>query len=1136
MGDLGRLLTRLDDDRLRRGKQFERVCKWFLTNDPLYQHQVQRVRLWDDWPGRWGADAGIDLVVEDREGGLWAVQAKAYDPDYSVTKADVDTFLSESSRPEFSYRLLIATTNRVGQTARRTLASQEKQAGLLLLADLEAAQVDWPSSPAALRPKAPKRKRPRPHQTEAIRAVVKGFAADDRGQMIMACGTGKTLTALFVAERLGAKRTLVLVPSLSLLAQTLREWTANASEGFDCLAVCSDDTVIEPDAAVNSTSDLGFPVTTDAEAIARFLRRRAGRQVVFSTYQSSPRIAEAYRSGRVPRLDFAIADEAHRCAGRVSSDFATILDAGAIPAKRRLFMTATPRYFTGRVVREAREADFEVASMDDPGTFGPVFHRLTFGEAIERDLLSDYQVAVIGVDDATYREWAEHGRFVTLDGKAVTDARSLAGQIGLAKAMRRYGLRRTISFHSRVARARDFARSLTEVVEWMPKRQRPKGSLWATHVSGEMSTGQRTISLERLRQLDDDAVGLLANARCLAEGVDVPTLDGVAFIDPRRSEVDIVQAVGRAIRKAENKTTGTIVIPVFIGADEDPEAALDDSTFKPVWDVIRALRAHDADLAEQLDSLRRELGRGASSVRIPPKLHLDLPAHVGLDFASALDVRLVEQTTASWEFWLGLLGAFVEREGHCRVPTDYAVRDVKLGGWCVSCRSARRAGKLDAGRIAVLDALGFVWDPWQDDFDRGLAELAAYVRARGHARVPRDYASPTGFELEHWCRNRSSERKAGNLDADRVAALDALGFVWDRRQDVLYRGLAELACYVRRHGNARVRQGYAAPSGFKLGAWCTERRTEYRNGRLGTENVAALEALGFEWDPRQEKFDRGVGELATYVRRHGDARVPKGYQTSSGFNLGDWCVSRRASRKAETLAAEDIAALDALGFVWDPFQTAFDRGLAELASYVHTHGNARVPTGFTTPARFALWSWCMNQRQRYRAGMLSPDRAAALSALGFVWDPYQEAFDRGLAELAAYVKAHGDAQVPKSYLSPSGLKLGDWCDSRRAERKASNLSADRIAALDALGFAWSLQQERFDLGLSELAAYIETHRDADVPVKYSTQSGFALGSWCSRRRAERRAGTLSAERIAALDALGFVWESRQTRSGPSRTR
>ena len=215
------------------------------------------------------------------------------------------------------------------------------------------------------------------------------------------------------------------------------------------------------------------------QEIAAFLRRRSGPRVVFATYQSSPQIAKAFRLGRVPAFDLVIADEAHRCAGRVSSDFATILDAEEIKARRRLFMTATPRYFTGRVVREAKEADFEVASMDDEAAFGPVFHRLGFAEAIERDLLTDYQVVVVGVDDATYRDWAQRGRFVTIDGTKVTDARTLAGQIGLAKAMRRYDLHRTITFHSRVKRAREFAHSLPEVIAWMPARQRPKGHLWS---------------------------------------------------------------------------------------------------------------------------------------------------------------------------------------------------------------------------------------------------------------------------------------------------------------------------------------------------------------------------------------------------------------------------------------------------------------------------------------------------------------------------------------------------------------------------------------------------------------------------------------------------------------------------------
>ena len=326
MTALGDLLGRLDPDPGRRGRQFERICQWFLTHDPVYAHELRRVWLWDEWPGRWGADAGIDLVAEDRHGHLWAIQAKAYDPATWITKRDVDTFLAESGRPEFSFRLLIATTDLIGHTAKRTIEAQEKQASVVLLGDLEAAEVDWPASPSDLRSRRLPPKRPRPHQRQAMNAVVKGFDRADRGQMIMACGTGKTLTALFITEKLAAERTLVLVPSLSLLAQTLREWTANTKAGFDFLPVCSDETVAEPDAVVANTSDLGFPVTTDPEEIATFLRRRSGPRVVFATYQSSPQIAKAFRLGRVPAFDLVIADEAHRCAGRVSSDFATILD------------------------------------------------------------------------------------------------------------------------------------------------------------------------------------------------------------------------------------------------------------------------------------------------------------------------------------------------------------------------------------------------------------------------------------------------------------------------------------------------------------------------------------------------------------------------------------------------------------------------------------------------------------------------------------------------------------------------------------------------------------------------------------------------------------------------------------------
>jgi predicted helicase len=534
VGTFSDLLGQFDPvDNKRKGDQFELICKWFLENDPTYRPLLRRVWLWDEWPGRKGIDAGIDLVAEDHDSRLWAIQAKAYDAVFRISKRDVDKFVAEASRKTYTHRLLIATTDKRHHIAARLM--DDLGIPFIGLTQLRAADeyLDWPATPAALRPSRPSTpKKPHGYQKSAITDVAKGFKTADRGMLVMACGTGKTLVAWFIAEKLAAKRTLVLVPSLSLLKQTIREWrTANPAKPFAALPVCSDETAgsLGEDAAVSHASDLGVPFTTDPVVIAEFLRRRSGTRVVFSTYQSSRQIAAAYELGRVPQFDLVIADEAHRVAGPVSSDFATVLDPTAIKARRRLFMTATPRYFTGRILREAKEADFEVASMDDHTRFGEVFHKLSFGQAIDRGLLTDYQVAIIGVDDVTYRDWVERATLVTLDGKKITDARSLAGQIGLAKAMRKFDLHRVISFHSRVKAARDFAASMPAVLDWMPARQRPKGRLWSEYASGEMSAGDRHILIEHLKRLDDWERGLLANARCLAEGVDVPALDGASL-------------------------------------------------------------------------------------------------------------------------------------------------------------------------------------------------------------------------------------------------------------------------------------------------------------------------------------------------------------------------------------------------------------------------------------------------------------------------------------------------------------------------------------------------------------------------------------------------------------------------------
>jgi len=639
------------------GGDFEWLCQWFLENAPRYRGQFDKVWLWKNWPDRWGIDAGIDLVARTRAGELWAIQAKADHPDRAITKREIDSFLSESNRPQFAYRLLLATTDNIGATARRTLHGQEKPVGLALRGDFLTAEVQWPVQIGGAGTRLP----PwpvKPHQTTAIEAVVHGFRDHDRGRLIMACGTGKTLTALWIAERLQSSLTLVLVPSLSLVQQNLAEWGRNSAADFDTLIVCSDETVgrKNADEMIQSAADLAVKPTTDPAQIRHFLQQRRKRPaVVFATYQSSNRIAAA-QAGKTKTFDLVICDESHRLAGDMGGEFATVLDGKEIKASKRLFMTATPRYIKDHVKRRAAELDTELVSMDDVHVFGPEFHALEFYEAMNakpEPLLTDYQVVVIGVTDRDAKAWAEEARLVRTAEDLRTDARTLAAQIGLAKAMQKYNLRKIITFHSTVAKAARFVDatqrdSLPGVISHLKSSARPSGKLWTKHISGETPAGMRATLLKEFADLPEETRGILSNCACLGEGVDVPVLDGVAFIDPKRSMVDIIQAVGRVIRKAEGKQIGTIIIPVFIDESEDADHVLSQSAFEPVWQVLKALRAHDRRLADELDQLRLSLGRRSKSggrINLPDNIHLDVPRLLLHDFEQAFYVRTVELTT-----------------------------------------------------------------------------------------------------------------------------------------------------------------------------------------------------------------------------------------------------------------------------------------------------------------------------------------------------------------------------------------------------------------------------------------------------------------------------------------------------------
>ena len=638
------------------GRDFEWVCRWYLEHAPLYRGKFRKVWFWSAWPDRWGRDCGIDLIAETHDGQLWAVQTKAVANGYSITKAEVDSFLSESNRRPIAHRLLIATTDVLGSNARRTIDQQAKRASFVGRGDLLAADILWPTKAGGTAPR-PQRAKPRPHQRAAIAAVLRGFRRYERGRLIMACGTGKTLTGLWIHERLKSRRTLLLVPSLSLIQQNLREWGRHARDDFDCLVVCSDESVASDrdDPALRYIAELGIDVTTNAADIAAFLCRRRHRPVVvIATYHSSDRVSNGQRRSKTT-FDLALCDEAHRLVGDVRGKFATVLDDQRISCRRRLFMTATPRYFTQRLKARRADEGLDVVSMDDVNVFGPEFHVLTLRSAMEakpEPLLTDYRVVVLCGTKTEAAKLVRDARLVRTQHGTETNARTLAAQIGLAKAIKKYNLKRIITFHQTVRRAERFADedrpdSFPSIVRHLSRTSTPSGQLWARALSSKTPGSKRASLVRELAEIPKGRRGMLANCACLSEGVDVPALDGIAFIDPKKSVVEIIQAVGRVIRKASHKSIGTIVIPVLVEESADEDKTLDQSAFRAVWQTLRALRAHDSRLADWLDHVRASLSQRNANGRIPhpPNFVLNVTGLRLRNFEQAFYVRAVKTTT-----------------------------------------------------------------------------------------------------------------------------------------------------------------------------------------------------------------------------------------------------------------------------------------------------------------------------------------------------------------------------------------------------------------------------------------------------------------------------------------------------------
>ncbi|WP_420113772.1 DEAD/DEAH box helicase, partial [Pseudactinotalea sp.] len=700
-------------DERDKGDKFERLIRKYLLVEPLFADRFDEVWRWSDWPERGSRpDRGIDLIAREREtGDLVAVQCKFYDPAHYLTKPDIDSFLSESGKEPFRSRLVVSTTDLWNTAAEAAIADQTKPVSRIGLNDLVESAIDWAQfdfdTPEVLTTKG--RKPPRPYQITALQAVRDGLASGDRGQLIMACGTGKTITALRIAEDLVplGGRVLFLVPSIALLSQTLKEWSTEAEHSLRTFAVCSDVKVGRTGSEDMSVVDLAIPATTNPAKLAERASTSAdGRlTVVFATYQSIDVVAQAQQQG-LPGFDLVICDEAHRTtgvtiAGADESAFVRVHDPAYLQATKRLYMTATPRLYDDNSKAKAGQANAVLASMDDEDTYGPEFYRLGFGQAVSEGWLTDYKVLVLTVDEGAVAETFQQD--LSSNGElTLPDVAKIVGCWN-AMAKRMAGsesftadpspMRTAVAFAANIKTSQRFADTFEQIAGTYLDKIRYSGEelgdraleAHVQHVDGTMNMLRRGELMDWLKTPGKDGANearILSNAKCLSEGVDVPALDAVMFLNPRKSVVDVVQSVGRVMRLAPGKQYGYIILPIAVPAGSTPEAALaDNERFRVVWEVLQALRAHDERFNAMVNKIELNKGKpgqveifhvpgaGAgdrdqdgstpvSPVAVQPTLELEALE----DWREAIYAKIVQKVGSRryWETWAKDVAQIVE--------------------------------------------------------------------------------------------------------------------------------------------------------------------------------------------------------------------------------------------------------------------------------------------------------------------------------------------------------------------------------------------------------------------------------------------------------------------------------------------
>jgi superfamily II DNA or RNA helicase len=982
-------------------------------------------------------DYGVDGVTSTTLGGHQVYQVKFRSGRTPLTWEELSTFMGLSDSPEIQSKVVITNCDELPSVINERhnfFCIRGSDLDRLTAEDFKVIQA-WVAEAVV----TIKKSKPFPHQQEALDALLPALKSEDRVSAIMACGTGKTLTALWTTEQLGPSKVLVLLPSLALLRQTLHVWLKETSLDLAYLCVCSDPSV-KDDADTISTaqSDLDFEVSTDSSTVRRFLDARfKGTKVIFSTYQSASVVGEAMKKGDT--FDLGIFDEAHKTAGREGRNYGYALEDKNLAITKRLFVTATPRHYNPSKRNKEGEATLAF-SMDELKVYGPQSYVLSFGEAARRKIICSYKVIISVITSEQVNDEVLSKGTVSVQGDEVR-ARQVANQIALRDAVAKYGVGKIFTFHSTVKSAASFVADGNEGV----RTHLPEFS--GLHVSGAMPTARRERVMKEFRSAPK---AVISNARCLTEGVDVPAVDMVAFLSPKKSKVDIIQAIGRAMRKSKGKESGYVLIPLYLEqkAGETLEEAVARANFEEVWDILQSLQEQDEVLAELIRDMAvaNGSGRGFDDSRFKDRIAFTGPVLALESIRSAVTTRVLERLESSWDVNFGKLVKFRQEHGHCRIPSTHK-NDLQLARWITTQRKVYARGLLSSFRFSQLKSLGFEWDPFANDWEINFSRLQDFKSRNGHCRI--SSRSKVDDQLARWVSTQRHTYFKKQLSHNRIDRLNSIGFDWDPLTLDWELNFTKLTTFKSENGHCRVPHKYEPNP--TLGLWVTVLRRSFYKGKLSKERISRLESIGFEWDLLSDQWEINFSRLVDFKSRHGHCRVPTLYKSNPQF--GSWASHQRTNYSNGGLSQERIKRLETLGFEWDPLAGEWEINFSKLVEFKSTHGHCRVPSTYKIDPQLARWTY--TQRRSFSNGILSKERICRLESLGFAWDPFSDQWEFNFSKLVDFKSTHGHCRVPTLY--KSDRQLGLWIVRQRHVCSQGNLSRQRISRLEALGFEWKVR-------------------------------------------------------------------------------